>query len=240
MKHLLTVILLLLSLSCCTSEGEKSRMRAGLDSLNQRNRNYETLSIAEVQPYLDYFTHHGTANDRLLAHYLMGLAYLDHGEAPMTLQCYQDAIDCADTTSANCDYAQLARVYGQMANVFYYQGLYQEQLQKTIVSVKYAWKGRDTLLAIRNYEQKVLAFNGLGMMDSAIMVIEHVAQEYDRYGKTANSAISLGLAIKPLIDKGDFQKAKHYIDNYESLSGRFDSYGNIEAGREYYYNVKGL
>lgn len=240
MKHLLSVIIMLLALTCCTTEADRIHMRAGLDSINMRNRNDQPFTVADVEPYVQFFDDHGTPNDRMLAHYLMGRAYHDHGEAPMALQCYQDAINCADTTSAICDYAQLARVYGQMANVFYYQGLYQEQLQKTIISVKYAWMGRDTLLAIRNNEQKFLAFNGLGMMDSAIMVIEHVSEDYNRYGKNVNSAISLGLAIKPLIDKGDFQKAKPYIEKYELLSGRFDSNGNIEAGREYYYKSKGL
>jgi len=37
----------------------------------------------------------------------------------MALQCYHDAIDCADTTATDCDYAQLARVYGQMGDIFY-------------------------------------------------------------------------------------------------------------------------
>ena len=81
-----------------------------------------------MQPYVDFFDDHGTPNDRLLAHYLLGRAYHDHGEAPMALQCYQDAIDCADTLSTDCDYPQLARVYGQMAQIFYEQGLYREQL----------------------------------------------------------------------------------------------------------------
>ena len=57
----------------------------------------------------------------LLAHYLLGRAYHEHGEAPMALQCYHEAIDCADTTAADCDYAQLARVYGQMGDIFYNQ-----------------------------------------------------------------------------------------------------------------------
>ena len=57
----------------------------------------------------------------LLAHYLLGRAYHEHGEAPMALQCYHDAIDCANTTAADCDYAQLARVYGQMGDIFYNQ-----------------------------------------------------------------------------------------------------------------------
>ena len=39
---------------------------------------------------------------------------------------------------------------------------------------------------------------------------------------------------------GNYDKAKYNIDMYESKSGRFDSCGNIEAGREIYYKSKGL
>ena len=231
---------LLLLLMGCTTAGERARMRAGLDSINVLNRTDQPFTMADVQPYVDYFDDHGTSNDQVLAHYLLGLAYYDHGEAPMALQCYQDAADCADTTTADCDYAQLARVYGQMAQVFYSQGLYQEQLQKTKFSVKYAWKGKDTLLAIRNYEQEFLAYNGLGIMDSAVMVIENVSEEYMALGYTLDAAISIGCIIRHLINKGDYRKAKDYMEIYESMSGRFDSLGNIEPCREIYYNIKGL
>ena len=240
MKHLLSVVIMLLALTCCTSEADRIRMRAGLDSINMRNRNDQPFTVSDVQPYVTFFDEHGTANDRLLAHYLLGRAYYDHGEAPMALQCYQDAANCADTLSADCDYAQLARVYGQMARIFYQQGLYREQLEYCKHSVKYAWQAKDTLAALFSYEQEFLAFSGLGLIDSSIMVIEDVAMKYLESGRHQNSAISLGFAILPLIDKGNFKKARDYINKYESLSGRFDSTGNIEAGREIFYNVKGL
>ena len=115
----------------CTTEADRSRMRSSLDSINMLNRNGQPFTIDDVQPYVRFFDDHGTANDRLLAHYLLGLAYYDHGEVPMALKCYQDAVDCADTTDADCDYAQLARVYAQMSQVFYSQELYQEQLTRT-------------------------------------------------------------------------------------------------------------
>ena len=240
MKHLLSVVIMMLALTCCTSEADRIRMRAGLDSINMRNRNDQPFTVSDVQPYVTFFDEHGTANDRLLAHYLLGRAYYDHGEAPMALQCYQDAANCADTLSADCDYAQLARVYGQMARIFYQQGLYREQLEYCKHSVKYAWQAKDTLAALFSYEQEFLAFSGLGLIDSSIMVIEDVAMKYLESGRHQNSAISLGFAILPLIDKGNFKKARDYINKYESLSGRFDSTGNIEAGREIFYNVKGL
>ena len=240
MRHLLTVIAILLAFACCTTEADRNRMRAELDSINQRNRNDQPFTAADVQPYVNFFNDHGTPNDRLLAHYLLGRAYHDHGEAPMALQCYQDALDCADTLSSDCDYAQLSRIFGQMALLFYEQGLYRQQLNYNNQSVMYAWKGKDTLLALRNYEQDYLVYRGLGVTDSAILIIEDVAQKYTLYGYNVYSAISLGLAIRPLVDEGKFQKAKDYMNIYESQSGRFDSRGNIEVGREIYYKTKGL
>ena len=132
MKRLIVYLFVWLAvLIGCTTEADRSRMRSSLDSINMLNRNGQPFTIDDVQPYVHFFDDHGTANDRLLAHYLLGLAYYDHGEAPMALKCYQDAVDCADTTDADCDYAQLARVYAQMSQVFYSQELYQEQLTRT-------------------------------------------------------------------------------------------------------------
>lgn len=211
MKQLLTVFVLLLALTCCTTEADRNRMRAGLDSINVRNRNDQAFTVSEVQPYVDFFDKHGTPNDRLLAHYLLGLAYYDHGEAPQALQCYQDAADYADTTAADCDYAQLARVSGQMAQVFYSQGMYQEMLLHLGKSVQLAWKGKDTLLALRNNEQEGFAYMRLGRTDSALLVIEDVAKKYTELGHTTDAAISLGAIIKPLIDKGDYKQAHNYM-----------------------------
>ena len=239
-KQLMVLFLVLLTLACCTTEADRSRMRADLDSINVRNRNGKPFTVSDVQPYVEFFDEHGTPNDRLLAHYLLGLAYYDHSEAPMALQCYQKAADCADTTATDCDYAQLARVYGQMAQVFYYQGLYKNMLLYYEKSVKFAWKGKDTLLALRNYEQEFLAYRGLGIVDSAIMVIENVAKEYIALGYTSDAAISIGGIIRLHICEGNYYKAKDGIEIYESMSGRFDSLGNIESGREIYYNIKGL
>jgi len=127
-------------------------MRAGLDSINVRNRDSQPFTVADVQPYVDFFDKHGSPNDRLLAHYLLGRAYHEQGEAPMALQCYQQAANCADTTAADCDYAQLCRVYSQMSEIFYAQSLYRQQLQQLRHTIKYAWIGKDTLSALLSYE----------------------------------------------------------------------------------------
>ena len=230
---------LLLVLTGCTTAGERALMRAGLDSINIRNHNDQPFTAQDVEPYVRFFDDHGTPNDQLLAHYLLGRAYHEHGEAPMALQCYHDALDRADTTAQDCDYAQLARVYGQMALVFYQQGLFRQQLEFGKQSVKYAWLANDTLAALMNYEQESFAYSSLGMPDSAIFVIEDVASKYRKYGNPTYAAISLSCIIRTLIQKGEFRKAKQYMDIYESKSGLFDAHGNIAHGREIYYNTKG-
>ena len=240
MKHLLTVIAVLLAFACCTTEADRNRMRAELDSINQRNRNDQPFTAADVQPYVNFFDDHGTANDRLLAHYLLGRAYHEHGEAPMALQCYQDALDCADTLSTDCDYAQLARVYGQMAQIFYEQGLYQQQLSYDELSVKEAWKGKDNLLALRNYEQESQAYRNLNMPDSLLYICEHVSQLYRQYGYTHYAARALFHTFSTLIHRKEFDKVRKYMLLYESESEYFDSLGNIQRGREIYYKIKGL
>ena len=240
MKHLLTIVTLLLVLTCCTSEADRIRMRAGLNDIDQRNRSGQPFTASEVQPYVQFFDEHGTPNDRLLAHYLLGRAYYEHGEAPMALQCYHDAIECVDTTDEeNCDFAQLSRVYGQMAFVFYAQGLYREQLEYTKNSVKYAWLGKDTLTAMVNYEQESFAYEKLGLYDSAVFVSEDVANLFIKYGYPADASISLGALTQTLIKKGDYEKANNYLKLYENESQLIDEDGNIQSGKEVYYNIKG-
>ena len=243
MKQALYIIILCAVLAAivgCTTESDRMRMRAGLDSINVCNRTDQPFTIDDVQPYVTFFDEHGTPNDRLLSHYLLGRAYHEHREAPMALQCYQNAAECADTTAVDCDYSQLSRVYGQMAQIFYQQSLYRQQLEFGRQSIKYAWKSKDTLAALMAQEQASFGYMGLKDTASAMSVIEEVAKKYLELGYASDAAISYGLNIKPLIDKGEYSKAKDCMAIYESMSGFFDSQGNIESGREIYYKAKGL
>jgi tetratricopeptide (TPR) repeat protein len=238
-QGIVSLFILTVVLMGCTTEAERTQMRAALDSINQLNRSDQPFTAKDVESYVRFFDRHGSPNDRLLTHYLLGRAYHEQGEAPMALHCYHDALDCADTTAQDCDYAQLARVYAQMAEIFYYQGLYRQQLELEKQSVKYAWLAKDTLAALMNYEQESFAYTNLGMPDSAILVIEDVSSRYEKYGYSSYAAIALGTIIRPLINRGEYRKAKDCIDRYESKSGLFNVHGDIARGREIYYNLKG-
>ena len=170
-----TVLLILITLASCSGGGQYSEMRQRLDALNELNRADSVLTVKErdeAQTLADYFDSHGTPNDQMLAHYLLGRCYADMREAPMALHCYQEAITRADTLSPDCDFAQLSRVYGQSASIFYQQGLYRNQLEYTDMSIWYGWQGKDTLNALRSYAMKAAGYDQLQMKDSAILIYE--------------------------------------------------------------------
>lgn len=236
---LLNLLAGLLTLCCCTSQSEYARMRQGLDSLNLRNRTDQPFTVEAVDSYVHYFARHGSANDQLLAHYLLGRAYHDRGEVPMALQCYQEAAACADTTRQDCDYAQLARVYSQMDAVFYQQGLYQEEAAVIDLSIRYAWLGNDTLAALLCHEQKGKMFVRMNKPDSALQTFQQTCILYSRYGYHEQSAVILGRTLKILIGRGLYEEAWKNLNTYETYSGLFDSCHNIIRGREIFYYYKG-
>ena len=239
MRKLIYLLLTLLVLTACTDRWEYALMRHGLDSLNERNRNDEPFTAADVQPYIDYFDRHGEPNDRLLAYYLLGRAYHEQSEAPMALEQYHKAIECADTLSHDCDFGQLSRVYAQMGEVFYSQYMFPQSRKQYEHSTRFALMGKDTLSALLCYEQQGIALIEMGVLDSAIIISEKVSDLYTQNGYPKNSAIALGSIINTLISQGNYEKATRYMKRYEEESGLFNRNGDIEKGRETYYFFKG-
>ena len=240
MRHLLTVFAIWLALTCCTIEAERAKMRNGLDGIHMRNRNDQPFTAGDVQPYVDFFDKHGTPNDQMLAYYLLGRAYHEHGEAPMALQCYQQAIEHADTTAKDCDYAQLSRVYGQMGMLYYRQNLLHRQLSATNKAIYYSLQAKDTFVAMSNYWQKSTAYEQLNDKQTAIAILDTLATWYKSHGQVQKYARALGRSLPILIEGSQWEKAMKYMKIYEEKSGLFDKKGNIESGREIYYYYKGI
>lgn len=220
--------------------GRHFRMQCSLHRINALNK-LDTLfrTTDGTQQLADYFDNHGTPNEKMLAHYLLGRAYYDTGESPMALKCFQDAAAMADTTDADCDYWQLSRVYGQMGTVFWQQNLLQHDLECTDKAIKYAYTAGDTVNALLNMAAKIHIYEEWHKPDSAIYLCERLSMLFRKYGHSDIAASMLGASIDLLLDKGDITKAKQYIDIYDAESGFFDANGNIECGREVYYSVKG-
>ena len=241
MRQIYALLIVLLALAGCGG-GRYDEMRQRLEALNALNRADSVLTATErdeAQALADYFDSHGTPNDQMLAHYLLGRCYADMREAPMALHCYQEAITRADTLSPDCDFAQLSRVYGQSATIFYQQGLYQNMLDYSDFSVEYGYRGKDTLNALRSYAMKALAYDQLQVKDSAIHVYTDAIKQMKAYNNKVAAGFSMA-AARLLTEKGYYDRAADYFNEYEHYSGYFDSYGDIVAGREIYYYYKGI
>lgn len=228
----------------CMDENHLSRsqrMKRLLLLTNAQNKCDTIFRSDSIQRILvDYYEHHGSANDRMLAHYLLGRAYYDMGEMPMALECFLKAAECADTTQSDCNYALLSRTYGQASAVFFQQNLLEEDLKYNNLSIKYAWMAKDTLCAINSIVGKIAPYKRLHQKDSVYKLCEVASTLARHCGYNAHSAAILGSNILDLVESHSLQKAKEYMDIYESQSGYFDDNHQIAKGREVYYYSKGL
>ena len=238
MKRIVTIISIVLSLTMLISCTDRSAMRERLDYITKCNRS-DTMFTEAWLPTVDslvrFFDRHGNANERMMAHYLQGRVHHDIGEAPIALECYQKATEMADTTQKDCDLHTLAAIYGQMANLFEAQFLPDDEMNAIKMAEHFSWKNKDTLTAIISYVLRTRPFYMRNEMDS-VMEIEKEARElYLKHGYPKRAGEVIISTINILIDRGEYDEAKKYMQIYEKESGRFGPNGNLTVGSFYYY-----
>lgn len=183
-----------------------------------------------MKEVVDYYDRHGSANERMLANYVLGCVYRDMHEVPLALEYYNKAAEQADTTAADCDYGTLYRVYSQMGFLFSKQYLPYQLLDAFGKAEKYAYLAKDTLNAIINYQNKGDAYDYLGKKDSVIAINLHAAEMYKRIRNNEAAAIALGCNYSYYIDKGDSVNARKAFESYTSTGYEGNSnYGDAKA-----------
>ena len=173
-------------------------------------------SDSTMKQVAEYYESHGSANDRMLAYYMLGCIYRDLREAPIALEYYNKATEQADTTSQDCDYATLCRVYSQMGILFDKQCFPYEELAAQDKAIKYAYLAKDTLNAIAYYQNKESAYYYLGLKDSAAYVNNHVAELFRKHGYEKDAKIALGCNMMYYVERKNYQKAKEAFEAYKS------------------------
>ena len=217
------------------------RMRAALDSALEQNRNYIPFtSDSALLEVVDYYDRYGSPNDRLRAHYALGCVYRDLHDAPIALLTWERGIAAADTTAADCDFATLFRVYGQMASIYFRQFMPEKQLEAENAFSHYALCAGDTLNYIRGLLLRNDAFLNLGDTAAVFRNIEHVRQLYLERGLKAEAAQVYPMPIRLALESQEFERADSMMHIFETHSGLFDEQGNIAQTREIYYYFKGM
>ena len=207
------------------------KMRYELLRHKAMNKAYISFTSDSImKEVVDYYDRHGSANERMLANYVLGCVYRDLHEAPMALEYYNKATEQADTTAADCDYGTLYRVYSQMGFLFSKQYLPYQLLDAFGKAEKYAYLAKDTLNAIINYQNKGDAYDYLGKKDSVVAINLRSANMFKRIGDNYNAAIALGCNYSYYIDKGDSVNARKAFESYTSTGYEGNSnYGDAKA-----------
>ena len=194
-------------------------------------------SDSVMKEVVDYYDHHGSANERMLANYVLGCVYRDMHEAPMALEYYNKATEQADTTAADCDYGTLYRVYSQMGFLFSKQYLPYQELNAFDKAEKYAYLAKDTFNAIVNYQNQGEVYDFLGKKDSAIAINLQAAKLFKKHGNDYAAAIAFGCNYKYYIEKKDFINAKKAFEAYNSTG--YEGNSNYEDAKAYVLYQKG-
>ena len=168
----------------------------------------------------EYYDHHGTHNERMQAHYLLGRAYADMGDAPQALRCYQEAADCADTTSHRCDWRQLSLVHIQAGILFYKQYLPNEALESFAIAERMARRCGDMQLCINSSELTIPAYYELSDFSKIDSLTDLAHQGYDEMGETEMASRALATSLYYHVKVGDTVKARKQIDYLLSHVGR--------------------
>ena len=214
-------------------------MRYRLLMAKAQNKLYLTMpSDSSFQEVVDYYESKGTSNDKMAAHYLMGCIYRDQHESPRAIQCYQEAVECADTLSKDCDYNLLVGIYGQMADIFTQQGLRQEAYDANLKYSVTALKVND----INNYfvgkEQMAALSYSVGDTSKAESQLKACMTLYKKYGMEEKAAGTAPLLADIYLKRKQYGTAYRYMQLFEHKSGLYKN-GDVSKGREYYYHVKG-
>lgn len=180
---------------------------------------------------VDYYNRYGSANDRILSCYLLGCVYRDMHEVPKALENFNKAVQQADLKSATCDNLTLSRVYGQMSVLFDLQHLPYQEMHSLDSAMKYAYLAKDTLNAIRYFQNKQAAYASLGKVDSAILINNLSSEMFRKHGYQRDADIAMGANFSFYLKKHEVKKAKKAFEHLMKT----DFKGNINYEESYAY-----
>ena len=238
---LLLMLALCMVLASCDTAQTRRRMAAIIAEADSMNRHYVPMtSDSLLLLACQYYDRHGTPNERMRARYLLGCAYRDMGEAPQALECYQDAIASADTTVTGCDFQLMMKISGQMAGLFHAQNLPHDELVCWDLYSYYAMKHGDRREQIRGIELSIRPYLLLRDTAQVIKTIKETRKQYLELGDSAMAVSSYGTLTHLLIERGQLDEARRFMEEFEGCSSLFDADGNIIAPqRIIYYYIKG-
>lgn len=217
------------------------RMKYDLLYLKAENKAFVPISSDSIAKNLvSYYNTWGNANERLMAYYLLGCCYRDMGEAPRAVDAYLDAVAQADTTSNDCDFRTLSRVYAQMADIYHKQLLLTNEIEAYKRASNYAYLAKDTFNAIFAVDKSTAAYILLKKRDSAEILLNEVQRLYKQQGFVQDALLSSTKLMYMFVQNSNkLSEVKSLMDEYEAKSNDFNGNHELSGPKRQYYSYKG-
>lgn len=227
-------------LASCSGD-EKEKMLGQLAELERQNLAYESMTNDTLAKELvGYFEHHGTSNERMRAHYMLGCTYRDMGESPLAVLSFQDAIAQADTTATDCDLRTLCSIYSQLGWMFHCQLLLTDEIAARSRSQHFAEKLGNMWIAISEKKLSAGVYTLLNKPDSAEAGIREVIQLYRKHGYEQDAIQAYTMLMFLYVDKPDSLDAlKRLIDQFDQKCTLFDERHELVGAKKQFYYYKG-
>ena len=205
-------------------------------AMNKSFVDFTTDSV--MKRVVAYYDKHGSVNERMLAYYLLGCVYRDLQDAPASLDNYYKAVELADTTSASCDYALLARIHGAMGDLYSVKSSPLMMIKEAKLAAKYAWMAKDTLAAVVAYRNQVGGYYDLGNSDSVLSISLKAHDFCRKNGLVTEMYHGLNAIIDVYINRKDYKRAGYYIQMMRQNADQFITPNQVRRGSELlYYNI---
>ena len=225
------------------------RMRHELLRAKAMNKAFVDLSVggdlqspdSVMLQVADWYDRHGTPNERMEAHYLLGCTYRDMGEAPRAVDCYLDAAACADTTAADCDFHLLGCVYSQMGELYHHQLLLSYEIESEKRASHFFYMAKDTANAVFLMKKIAGAMILQNKRDYAEQIINDVIRHNLEKGNELEAIQASTMLMHLYLDMpGRQTELKRLIDSYDSRSELFNEKHELppSAGLFNYYKGK--
>lgn len=235
------LLCVLLTFSCRNTADDR-RMAQIIHEADSLNRN----DIAMTNDSLllmacRYYDRHGTPNEQMRAHYLLGCVYRDRGEAPRAIDSYKDAIAKADTTASDCDYHVLGCVYSQMGDTYHKQLLFSYEIEARRQAQYYALLAGDTVYAIWGDVLLAGSYIQQGMTDSAEYLLQESIRRFHLHHNIQDAVQASEVLMYIYAEQPEqSHNLKRLIDEHAAYSQYYDKQHELltEKRQLYYYKGK--
>ena len=240
-SSLLLMLALCMVLASCDTAQTRRRMAAIIAEADSMNRHYVAMtSDSLLLLACRYYDRHGTPNERMRAHYLLGCAYRDMGEAPQAIESYQSAINGADTTAASCDFHTLGCIYSQMAYMYHQQLLLSNEIDAYRKASHFSTRANDTLNAIFNQKMIAGAYILLNKKDSAEIVVKQAIRQYKLFNHKKEAVETTTFLMYLYTERQDkISDLKQLIDDFEEEFHPFSKPHDFPPYMYQYFYYKG-